>query len=626
MPSSSYDFIRALLADVRALEYLLVNNKFEADVMRIGAEQELCLVDSYGRPSLCNLEVLARVNKPWLTTELGRFNLECNLTPLVFEGNSLGTMHRELEHCIQTIREASRPFNTDVLLTGILPTLKKSDLAMANLTPVPRYKMLMEALSRQRRAHYELRLEGIDELMINHDSPLLEACNTSFQVHLQVHPSEFVKRYNHAQAITGPVLSIAANSPLLFGKRLWHETRIALFQQSIDNRKSKDHLRQMPARVSFGSNWLEHSIIELYRDNISRFPPLLHLEQPTNSIEELRQGVTPSLSALQMHNSTVYLWNRPCYGISPNGQPHLRIENRVLPSGPTLQDQMANMTFWLGLMEGINQEYPDIKQSMSFEDAHDNFFKAARYGLDSKFTWLNNRKISAIDLISKELLPLAKQGLLSRCIDKKDADFYLGIIEDRAKQHCTGARWMLRSFSQLTKQTHVNEALNIITHHLMDNQFSGKPIHEWELAQLNEGRAYSNKLSAQDIMATDVFTALPDTPIELINETMDWRKQRYGVVEDEHGVFMGLITARILLQHFTKQTIENNNIHLTIEEIMLKKEGVISVEPNALVLDVIKLMTSHNIGCIPVTQNNELLGLITEKSFLEVSKNLLKRP
>ena len=322
-------FVKNLLQDVQAFEYMLENDWFEDDIVRIGAEQEMCLVDSAFNPALKAMEILDNMKEySWVETELAQFNLECNLTPRVFGGNSLRLMEEELKGYLNIIKEKANEIDTEILLTGILPTLRKSDLAFENLTPKKRYKALMTALREMRGTDYDLRFEGIDELLIKHDSPLLEACNTSFQVHLQVSPNDFVKMYNLAQTVAAPMIAISANSPMLFGRRLWHESRIAIFQQSIDNRIAQHHLRDRSPRVTFGSDWLHDSVMEIYREDISRFRVLLSSDVPEDALKMITEGKTPKLHSLNVHNSTVYRWNRPCYGISANGKPHLRIENR----------------------------------------------------------------------------------------------------------------------------------------------------------------------------------------------------------------------------------------------------------------------------------------------------------
>ncbi|MCB0641751.1 MAG: CBS domain-containing protein, partial [Phaeodactylibacter sp.] len=453
-------FVRNLLNDVKALEYMLDNDWFEKEPIRIGAEQEMVIVDKKTyKPAPIAMEVLEKMKKhEWVESELARFNLEINLQPRVFTGTCLSEMEAENAGNLQVIEETLKKFGAGIALTGILPTLRKFDLEMHNLTPKKRYKALMSAINEQLMSSaYELRLTGIDELLLKHGSPLLEACNTSFQVHLQVAPSEFVKMYNIAQALAGPIIAISANSPIVFGRRLWHETRIALFQQALDTRTTHEHMRERSPRVNFGRDWLEDSLLDIYREDIARFRVLLAGDVEENSMELIGQGIVPKLRALQVHNSTVYRWNRACYGVSSNGKPHLRIENRVLPSGPTVVDEIANAAFWLGLMKGMSMEVDDIRDHLSFEDVSDNFGKAARFGIDTKFTWFKDVKVSAKELILFHLLPLAKNGLEAQGVDPKDINRYLGIIHERAEKHANGARWQLRAFSNLKKQVSRDE-------------------------------------------------------------------------------------------------------------------------------------------------------------------------
>lgn len=621
------DFTKHLLRDVYAFEYMLENDWFESGIARIGAEQEMFLVDNKTyKPATINMEVLKKMkNWEWVTTELAKFNLETNLTPREFKGDCLRQMEMENLDYLNKIRDKLKPMDASLILTGILPTLTKMDLEMHNLTPNPRYVALMEAINRQLiGSFYELRLTGIDEILVKHQSPLLEACNTSFQVHLQVSPKDFVKYYNIAQTLAAPVLAISANSPIVFGKRLWHETRIALFQQALDIRTTHDHMRERSPRVSFGTGWLDKSIMEIYREDIARFRVLLGADIEEDSIELIRQGKVPKLKALQVHNSTVYRWNRPCYGISPNGQPHLRIENRVLPSGPTVLDATANAAFWLGAMVGMAHEHKDIREQISWEDVRDNFAKSAQVGIDSTFTWFKDKKISVCDLVQKELIPIARKGLEIQNVDKADIDRYMDIIGARAELHMNGARWQLRAFTKLKKQVGRDEALTVMTAAIIQNQLKEMPVHTWELPEPGDLEEYRpSKLKVEEFMVTDLFTVQKDDLIDLVAELMDWRRIRYMPVEDSKGQLCGLITSRLLLRHFTRFNRVNGKEAVAVKDIMIENPLVIG--PTATILDAMTMMRENRIGCLPVVKANELVGVITEMDFLRISARLIER-
>ncbi len=627
------EFVKHLLNDIKALEFMLNNGFFKEDHIRIGAEQEMCLIHQKSfKPACINQQVIAKMKKyPWIDTELAQFNLETNLTPRVFTGDCLRQMEQENLAYLNKIRKVVNELGAHVILTGILPTLRKFDLEMDNLTPNPRYLALMEALHAELQGSaFELNLTGIDELNIKHDSPLLEACNTSFQVHLQVDPSEFVSLYNIAQTLAAPVIAISANSSLLFGKRLWHETRIALFQQSLDTRTSTDHLRERSPRVHFGNDWIHNSILDIYREDIARFRVLMTTPDLEDSLEIVRKGGIPKLKALQVHNSTVYRWNRPCYGIGMDGKPHLRIENRVLPAGPTVVDEIANAAFWLGAMVGMKEEYNDITRDLTWDDVRDNFIKAAQFGIDSNFNWRGvGVKISAVDLILKELLPLAKAGLKKQNINDEDISRYLDIIEERAKRHMNGARWQLIVFSNLKNTITTDEATAVITASMVKNQQDEIPIHKWEFPDADNLEEYvPTRLRVEEFMTTDLFTVRKEDIVDLVTEIMDWRKLRYVPVEDNKGRLVGLVTSRLLLRHYMNMQKPLNGTSKdtpTVEDIMI--ENPITVGPKTTILEAMRLMRNHRIGCLPVVQGpeKELIGIITEMDFLRVTARLLER-
>jgi len=625
-PAQMQKFVRGLLCDVQALEYMLEHDWFDKSAVRIGAEQEMVMVDKATlRPACIATEVLAKMeNWDFVETELALFNLETNLTPRELKGSCFQDLYHENQESLNKIQGVLDEFDARILLTGVLPTLRKRDMTLNNLTPKKRYRALMDSINEQLiGSNYELRLTGIDELSLKHNSPFLEACNTSFQVHLQVAPNKIVQMYNIAQALAGPVIAASANSPLVFGRRLWHESRIALFQQALDTRSSSEHMRERSPRVSFGNEWLKNSILEIYKEDIARFRVLIAGDVEEDALALVRAGKVPKLRSLQVHNSTVYRWNRPCYGISSNGKPHLRIENRVLPSGPTVVDEVANAAFWIGCMEGLANRFDDITNKISFEDVRDNFIKASRFGIDTKFTWCDDEKITAVDLLYNKLLPIAREGLELHNVDAIDIDKYLGIIEGRVRSHMNGARWTLRAYTKLKKEASEDEALTVLTSAMLENQSKSIPVHEWDLPNLGDLKEYKpNHLRVGDFMTTDLFTVQQDDILDLVSEMMDWRKIRYTPVEDTKGRLIGLVSIRMILRSLI-QSIDPDSRPRTVKEIMIKEVETIS--PNTTIVEAMDRMQMRRIGCLPVVQDDELIGIITESDFLRITKRLLQR-
>ena len=621
------NFVRLLLNDVRALEYMIENDWFESGITRIGAEQEMAMVHQKTlKPACIAVEALEKMKKwDWVETELARFNLETNLTPREFKGKCLSLLEKENSSKLEKIRKVVNKMGADIILTGILPTLNKDDLDFHNLTPKKRYFALMESMKQQLIGNnFELRLTGIDELLVRHDSPLLEAVNTSFQIHLQVEPKDFVKMYNIAQTLAAPVMAIAANSPIVFGRRLWHESRIAMFQQAIDTRTTHDHMRERYPRVSFGNGWLKDSVLNIHREDIARFRVLISSDVEEDAMKMIAKNLTPKLRALQVHNSTVYRWNRPCYGISPNGKPHLRIENRVIPAGPTVLDEVANAAFWLGAMVGMGDKYDDITKEISWADVRDNFGKAARFGIDSNFTWFKDKKIGACELVRKELIPIARAGLKKMKVDAKDIDKYLGVIEARSKAHMNGARWQLRAFTKLKEETTQDEALSVLTSSIIENQNKGLPGHKWKMPELTDLKEYRpSKIRVEEFMQTDLFTVQKDDIIELVAEMMDWRKISYTPVEDTKGNLVGLVNSRLILRYFIKGNKLNEQENGTVKDIM--KVNPVTISPNATILDAMAKMRDHKVACLPVVKGKELIGIITQMDFLRISGRLIER-
>jgi len=620
----SQKFVRHLLNDVQAMETMLKDNWFEDDILRIGAEQEMCLIDASGKPAHSNIEFLEKVTDKDIVTELAQFNIELNLKPQIFTGNCFSLLENEILEKMETVWARCEQLGIMPILTGILPTIRKSDVGHENVTPLERYQLLMRVLNKLRGSEVELKIDGTDELLVKHDSALLEACNTSFQVHLQIKPQEFVEKYNQAQAIAGPVMAMAVNSPLLFGKRLWHETLIALFQQSVDTRKSMEHLRDSSPRVIFGNSWLTGSLTELYKEDIVRHRVILNTDINENVFELLEKGITPKLRALNVHNGTVYRWNRPCYGISGNGKPHLRIENRILPAGPSVLDEVANAAFWIGLMHGFKSISKDITKDIDFDDAKTNFFVASKTGLDSYMNWIGGKRIRTTELLQKELIPVAKEGLRSAEVDAGDISRYCDVLEARIDQRITGSSWMLGSYNKLIKDAAKEEAASAVTHAIVNNQRSNIPIHEWKQAALNDIPNWSpHVLRVEEFMTTDVFTVQPNDILELVADILDWRKIRYLPVEDRKGNLVGLVTSRMLLRYFKKQANLTEKKPEPAKSLMLKNP--ITVSPQETILDALKKMEENKIGCLPVVKKGKLVGIVTEMDFMRLSARLMKR-
>jgi CBS domain-containing protein/gamma-glutamylcysteine synthetase len=619
----SKSFMKALLNDLDALEYMLEHDLIESGACRIGAEQEMFLVDHNLRPAPVAEEVLRRVDDPRMTTEIARFNLEANLSPLDLNGRCFSQMERELQDLIQQTRTAASECGADVILAGILPTLELSDLTLENLTPHPRYYALNRVISQMRGGGFSIHIKGLDELHLTHDNIMMESCNTSFQVHLQVNPAEFAPLYNWAQAITAPVLAAAVNSPLLFGHRLWQETRLALFQHSTDARSPAYRARSYPTRVGFGDNWLQNSVLELFREQIARFRPVIMDDADENASEVLARNEIPQLSALRMHNGTVWPWNRACYGVT-NGRAHLRIENRVLPAGPTVLDEMANAAFFLGLMSALPGEYGDITKLMAFDDAKTNFFAAARHGLQAQLMWIGGKSYSASALILDHLLPLARTGLEQKNVESEDIDRYLGVIEERVCCGQTGAQWMLNSLSRMDGEGTRDIRHCALTAQILEHQQTGLPGHSWPLmeksGELNDwSRSYQ---SVGQFMSTDMYTVRPDDLVDLAASMMAWKHIRHVPVEDDEGKLVGLISHRDLLRLMARGTKVRSDESILVREIM--KWDPITVAPETPTLDAIELMRHHNVGCLPVVIDGRLVGIVTAHDFLAVSAKLFE--
>jgi len=615
-------FTKALLKDLQALETMLERGLIESGVRRFGCEQEMFLVNQAWRAAPVAMEVLDRLDGGAFTTELARFNLEMNIEPMMLGGGCFSALQVTIEERLELVRSAAKELGADVVLAGILPTLGKSDLTLDNITPMPRYYALNDALTRMRGGAYRLQLEGHDELQIEHDSVMLEACNSSCQVHLQVDAPEFAAMYNVAQAMIGPVLAAAVNSPILFGKRLWAETRIALFRQSVDTRSTTVHLREFSARVRFGDRWVKESVTELFQEDIVQFRVLLAQDEVDDPFEQLAAGEIPRLQALQLHNGTVYRWNRPCYGIS-EGKPHLRIECRALPSGPTVLDEVANAAFWIGLVLGSSREYGDITERLSFDDAKYNFLTAARQGLNAGFHWIDGTRVSAPELLLQQLIPLARVGL-EGLVDRSEIDKYLGVISDRVASRMTGSDWMLRSLSEMKGRGTRSERMTALTAAIAGRQKERKPCHEWPLAKLEDAGGWAqNYLKVEHYMTTQLFTVQEDELLEMVAFLMERNQIRHVPVEDDQNRLVGLVSYRSILRMASDMTSDGDKGTTPVKTIM--ETNPVTVTPETSTLVAIDLMRKRGVSCLPVLKGEKLVGLVTEADFMPIAYELLEK-
>lgn len=615
-------FMKILLEEVHALELMLERGMVETGKRRIGAEQEMFLVDSQGRPSLSATQVLAEANDGRLTTELGRFNLEANLPPHDLGTNCLSWMEGQLHDVLGVTRRAAAAHGADVLLCGILPTLRKADLTLKNMTPMPRYFALNQAMHRMRGDDFTISIRGLDDLDTTHDNVMLEACNTSFQVHFQVGPEEFAKLYNVAQAVTAPVLAAAVNSPVLFNRRLWSETRVALFEHSVDTRTRSAKARKSRTRVSFGDRWVDDSVLEIFRDDIARFRSVLAKQiDEVDSVGLVEKGVVPELAALKLHNGTVYRWNRACYGTA-GGVAHLRIENRVLPSGPTVADEVANAAFFFGLMAAYAEEYEDIRKQIEFDATKANFLSAAQRGLEAQFHWFDGKEYAAGDLIEHELIPKARAGLLHVGVDLDDVDRYLGILGERVTRRRTGSRWALESLARMNPEVQPETRSRALVATMRTAQAENLPVHEWPLACVETadrvGRHYRK---VGEFMTTELFTLHPEDLVDLAASVMDWEHIRHVPVEDGEGHLVGLVTHRALLRLVARRS-RGDQTAIAVRDIM--RTDPVTVTPDTPTLEAMETMRKQRVGCLPVLEDGQLVGIVTERDFINVSSRLLE--
>ena len=612
-------FVRAMLDDIRALEVMIEQDLIERNMHRVGVEQEMYIVDDEGYPAPISDQVLDRLADDRFTTELARFNLEANLDPQPIGGDFLRAMERSLDDVLVQANRAANDVGVHIVLTGIIPTLREKHVSRANLTPEVRYQCLNDTCMAARGDTIKLEIDGVDHFEFSHDCAVIEGANTSFQFHLQVAPDEAGALYNLAQLITAPLLAVAANAPVLLNRRVWHETRVALFERTFEYRSTPELARNVPTRVGFGETWIGDSVLDIFRENAMRHHVIMVSDPIDDPFQILREGGIPELSALSLHNGTVWRWNRLCYGIT-DGKPHLRIENRALPAGPTIIDEVANAALFYGLMQGLGTDAARVPQRITFEDARLNFFSAAQHGLDARFTWLDGCRLGARELLLQELIPIARNGLEALQVPSADIDYYLGVIEARTESGRTGARWLLDSLENVPvekREAVCRDAVKL----MRERQGRDIPVHDWELVVPDTGAddMKANK-KVSDVMTTNLFTVRPEDLVDLATSTMEWRHVRHVPVESAAGELVGLLSTRELLRLHSADT-ETQDQPIPVSTVM--QPNPITIPPDMLLDEAFVRMLESDTGCLLVVARGQLQGIVTERDLLEAALVLI---
>lgn len=479
---------RARLSEqLRALDTVLTRPGFGASPRTLGAELELCLVDAHGRALAISDEIVRAADTPTITPEMGKFDIELSTAPVALEGRPFSKLREDMQATVRQIRAHAAARGGRVVPISILPTLRPDDFDGDAITALPRYRALARGLRAARRGPFEIAIEGDDRLHVaSYEAVAMEAANTAFQVHLSVEPEEFAALFNAAMLLTGPVLAAAGNSPTFLGKRLWHETRVALFKQAGDDRpRAPDGDVVLPPRVNFGNGWVREGAHELFMESVALHPILL----PECSPEEdalciAEAGGVPALCELRLHHGTVWSWNRPVYDPTRGG--NLRIELRALPAGPSYDDMLANAAFLIGTMLDFKDRMPDLVTHLPFPLAKRNFYLAAERGLDAELAWFDAHKsapttVRAGDLL-EALLPAAHRGLDVAGVRADERARFLDTFEARVRSGQTGAVWQRRMLARLEGRGHAGwDALHGMLAAYMANFASQRPVHAWSL-------------------------------------------------------------------------------------------------------------------------------------------------
>lgn len=596
----------AVAEDLDVLEELIDAGRLEDGPPRLGAEQEMLLVDRHLRPAPVAALVLERLSDRRFTAELARFNLEANATPRPLAGASFTALRAELDDLTRLARVAASSSDAEVLLAGFLPSYDLCDAGLHHMTARERFSALGRLSLDCRGGRLPVAIRGTDALELLHDSVMVEGGATSFQVHLQVAPAAFPTTYNAALLAAGPVLAACANSAIVFGRRLWHETRIPLLEASADVRDPAQLRRPGRSRTSFGDGWVERSALELFQRDLTRFAPVLAPDEEGSAGEAPARGRVPALRALTTFNGTIWRWLRPCYGLTA-GRPHLRIEARFLPAGPTVLDEVAGAALWVGLVRALPLEYGDARERLGFGEVEANFHAAARAGLAARLRWVDGETVTARELLLGTLLPLAREGLLGSGVDPGDVEWTLGIIRERVETERTGAAWSLAAFEAAPRAASGAERAWWVTAGLRARCWSGQPVHRWP-ARAPGDLAAPGFPPVSVALRTDLCSVLPDAPLSLVARLLPWAPGEHVVVEDPGGGVVGVVAARDLA-----------GADLTASAASLVRDlPLLVLEPATPADEALATLRIARRRCAAVTRGPHLAGVVYEAEIAAV--------
>jgi hypothetical protein len=480
-------FSERLRECLRALAGLLERPGFGDGPTTVGAELEMALVDSAGRPAGENAAVREALGGDDIALEVGRFCIETATTPVALAGRPFTTLTAALSSSVDRIRGAAAVHGARVAMIGTLPTLGVGDLGPGGLTESPRYRALSTALERLKPGRRVV-IDGRETLDVELPGIVAEAANAAFQLHLRVRPADFARTFNAAQLATGPALAAAGNSPTFLGKILWEETRVPLFHQAIDGHQDTGDWR--PSRVAFGHGWVRRGALEVFEETVALHEPLLPLTGAEDPLAALAAGEVPGLSELRLHHGTTWNWNRAVYDPGDGG--HLRIELRALPAGPSVLDMAANAAFLIGATLGLADEEWTIP-AIPFDCVRRNFRHAARDGLEAELLWPvpsapSPRAMPASEVVER-LLPVARRGLAGAGVEPDETDSLLAVIGERVAADVTGASWQRAALAAYEERMMRGTALAATLDAYIDAQATGLPVHRWPMPSRPGARA-----------------------------------------------------------------------------------------------------------------------------------------
>ena len=122
----------------------------------------------------------------------------------------------------------------------------------------------------------------------------------------------------------------------------------------------------------------------------------------------------------------------------------------------------------------------------------------------------------------------------------------------------------------------------------------------------------------REVMTPAPVTIAPEAPLAAALAAMRQHEIRHLPVVDPDGRFVGIVTDRDLRQaSFARfRSLTEVSRDLMVQDVMTC--GVVTIDPRATVARAATVMFERRIGSLPVVENGQIVGILTERDLLKL--------